>query len=140
MKREIEVYKIGKLLPPLPSQKADRKPIAMIATDAGEPCDTYVKILRDRCSGEYSFLKTQKAIIGTPKLGMRGHVHEGHSIKGMEDEAPMEGQPYTINAGGWHTSRVEKVIDGCVLITKNSIYALHDPAERRDKKLEELGI
>jgi hypothetical protein len=112
----------------------------MVVSDAGEPCDAYVKILRERCSGEYSFLKTQKAIIGTPKMGMRGHVYEGHSIKGSEDASPMEGQPYTINSGSWHTSRVDKVVDGCVLITKNSVYAIHDLAEIRNKKLDELGI
>ena len=137
MKREIEIYKIGTLLPKLPSRE---KPIMMVVSDAGEPCDTYVKILRESCPDEYSFLKTQKAIIGTPKMGMRGHVYEGHSIKGTEDDAPMEGQPYTIDSGSWHTSTVERIVDGCVLITKNSIYALHDPAEMRDKKLGELGI
>lgn len=137
MKREIEIYKIGTLLPKLPSRD---KPLMMVVSDAGEPCDAYVKILRERCSGEYSFLKTQKAIIGTPKMGMRGHVYEGHSIKGSEDASPMEGQPYTINSGSWHTSRVDKVVDGCVLITKNSVYAIHDLAEIRNKKLDELGI
>jgi hypothetical protein len=137
MKREIEIYKIGTLLPKLPSRE---KPLMMVVSDAGEPCDAYVKILRERCSGEYSFMKTQKAIIGTPKMGMRGHVYEGHSIKGKEDASPMEGQPYTINSGSWHTSRVDKIVDGCVLITKNSVYAIHDLAEIRNKKLDELGI
>ena len=137
MNRKIEIYKIGTLLPAIPSRE---KPIMMVVFDAGEPCDTYVKILRERFSEEYSFLKTQKVIIGTPKMGMRGQVRRGHSIIGLEDAAPMEGQPYTIDSGSWHTSRVEKVVDGCVLITKNSIYALHDPAEMRDKKLDVLGI
>ena len=137
MKREIEIYKIGTLLPKLPSRE---KPLMMVVSDAGEPCDAYVKILRERCSGEYSFMKTQKAIIGTPKMGMRGHVYEGHSIKGKEDASPMEGQPYTINSGSWHTSRVDRIVDGCVLITKNSVYAIHDLAEIRNKKLDELGI
>jgi len=137
MKREIEIYKIGTLLPKLPSRE---KPLMMVVSDAGEPCDAYVKILRERCSDEYSFMKTQKAIIGTPKMGMRGHVYEGHSIKGKEDASPMEGQPYTINSGSWHTSRVDKIVDGCVLITKNSVYAIHDLAEIRNKKLDELGI
>ena len=137
MKREIEIYKIGTLLPKLPSRE---KPLMMVVSDAGEPCDAYVKILRERCSGEYSFMKTQKAIIGTPKMGMRGHVYEGHSIKGKEDASPIEGQPYTINSGSWHTSRVDKIVDGCVLITKNSVYAIHDLAEIRNKKLDELGI
>jgi len=117
MKREIEIYKIGTLLPKMPSKE---KPLIMVVSDAGEPFDSYVKILRERCSGEYSFLKTQKAIIGAPKMGMRGHVYEGHSIKGSEDAAPMEGQPYTINSCSWSSSTVERIVDGCVLITKNS--------------------
>jgi len=138
MKREIEIYKIGTLLPKLPSKA---KPLMMVVSDAGEPCDSYVKILRERCSDEYSFLKTQKTIIGTPpKLGMRAKVQRGHSIIGTEDAPPMEGQPYAIDSGSWHTSRVDKVVDGCVLITKNSVYAIHDLAEMRNKKLDELGI
>ena len=137
MKREIEIYKIGTLLPKLPSKS---KPLMMVVSDAGEPCDAYVKILRERCSDEYSFLKTDKAIIGTPKLGMRGQVRQGHSIIGTEDAPPMEGQPYTINSCSWNTSTVERIVDGCVLITKNSAYALHDLAEMRNKKLDELGI
>lgn len=137
MKREIEIYKIGTLLPKLPSKA---KPLMMVVSDAGEPCDAYVKILRERCSGEYSFLKAQKAIIGTPKLGMRGKVQNGHSITGTEDAPPMEGQPYTINSCSWRSSTVERIVDGCVLITKNSAYALHDLVEMRNKKLDELGI
>lgn len=115
-------------------------PIMMVVTDSGEPCDTYVKILRDQCPGEYSFLKTSKAIVGPPKMGMRGHVYEGHSIKGFSDGDPIVGQAYTINNSAWHTSTVERIIEDCVLITKNSVYAIHDPARIRDKKLGELGI
>lgn len=143
MKREIEIYKIGNRLPAIPSRREiGKKPIMMVVSDAGEPCDTYVRMLREHCSEEYAMLKASKSIIGSPKMGMRGHLNvcEGHSIKGKEDAPPMEGQPYYIDEGSWRTSTVERIIEGCVLITKNSIYALHDPTERRDKKLEQLGI
>lgn len=131
---EVELYKIGTVLGGI----AGKKPTMMVVSNAGEPCDTYVKILRERCSEEYSFLKTDKAIIGTPKMSMRSHVYEGHSIKGVLDGTPKVGD--SVSLGHWRTSTVDRIIDGCIVITKNSVYAIHDQALIREKKLNDLGI
>ncbi len=131
---EVELYKIGTVL----GGMAGKKPTMMVVSNAGEPCDTYVKILRENCSGEYSFMKTDKAIIGTPRMSMRSHIHEGHSIKGTLDNPPKVGE--SLSLGYWRTSDVDRVIDDCIVITSNSVYAIHDLALIREKKLNDLGI
>jgi hypothetical protein len=131
---EVELYKIGTVLGGI----AGKKPTMMVVSNAGEPCDTYVKILREHCSEEYSFMKTDKAIIGTPKMSMRSHVYEGHSIKGFLDAVPKVGN--SLSVGSWRTSVVDRVIEDCIVITKNSVYAIHNPALIREKKLNDLGI
>jgi hypothetical protein len=134
MKREVELYKIGTVLGGI----AGKKPTMMVVSNAGEPCDTYVKILREHCSEEYSLLKTDKAIIGTPKMSIRSHVYEGHSIKGFLDGAPKVGE--SVSLGHWRTSTVDRIIEDCIIVTKNSVYAIHDLSLIRDKKLKELGL
>jgi protein subunit release factor A len=41
---------------------------------------------------------------------------------------------------GWRTSVVDRIIEDCIVITKNSVYAIHDLALLRDNKLKELGL
>jgi len=131
---EVELYKIGTILGGIGGKKSTM----MVVNNAGEPCDSYVKILREHCSEEYSFMKTDKAIIGTPKMSMRSHVYEGHSIKGFLDAAPKVGN--SLSVGSWRTSVVDRVIEDCIVITKNSVYAIHNPTLIREKKLNDLGI
>jgi hypothetical protein len=132
---EVELYKIGTIL----GGFGVKKPTMMIVSNAGEPCDTYVNILREHCSEEYSFMKTDKAIIGTPpKMSMRSSIQEGGSIKGVLYETPKVGESLTL--GHWRTSVVDRIIDDYIIITKNSVYAIHDLALIREKKLNDLGI
>ena len=131
---EVELYKIGTILGGIGGKKSTM----MVVNNAGEPCDSYVRILREHCSEEYSFMKTDKAIIGTPKMSMRSHVYEGHSIKGFLDAAPKVGN--SLSVGSWRTSVVDRVIEDCIVITKNSVYAIHNPTLIREKKLNDLGI
>ena len=131
---EVEIYKIGTILGAIGGKKSTM----MVVNNAGEPCDSYVRILREHCSEEYSFMKTDKAIIGTPKMSMKSHVYEGHSIKGFLDAAPQVGNSLAV--GHWRTSVVDRVIEDCIVITKNSVYAIHNPVLIREKKLNDLGI
>jgi hypothetical protein len=132
--REVELFKIATILSPI----KDKKQMMMVVYNAGEPCDSYVKILREHCSEEYSFMKTDKAIIGKPKMSMRSNIQEGDSIKGVLDAAPQVGNSLAV--GHWRTSVVDRIIEDCIIITKNSVYAIHDPALIREKKLNDLGI
>ena len=131
--REVELYKIATIL-----SSAKKQPLMLVVHNAGEPCDSYVKILREHCKEEYSFMKTDKAIVRTPKMSMRSHVYEGHSIKGELEDDPAVGK--TLSLGHWRTSVVDRIIEDCVIITRNSVYAIHDPALIREKKLNDLGI
>ena len=40
----------------------------------------------------------------------------------------------------WSTTVVVNIINDDIIITKNSIYAIHDVSKMRDKKLKDLGI
>jgi hypothetical protein len=46
----------------------------------------------------------------------------------------------SFTVGNWHSSIVEKIINNNIVITKNSVYAIHSVSEFRDKKLKDLGI
>ncbi len=131
---EVEIYKIGTILGAIGGKKSTM----MVVNNAGEPCDSYVSILREHCSEEYSFMKTDKAIIGTPKMSMKSHVYEGHSIKGVLYEPPKVGD--SVSLGHWRTSVVDRIIEDCIVITKNSVYVIHNPSLIREKKLNDLGI
>lgn len=130
--REVELYKIATIL-----SSANKPGMMLVVHNAGEPCDSYVKILREHCK-EYSFMKTDKAIIGTPKMSMRSNIQPGHSFKGTLDEDPTVGKG--LRMGNWRTSVVDRIIKDCVIITRNSVYAIHDLALIREKKLNDLGI
>ena len=132
--REVELFKIATIL----SQIKGKTPIMMVVHNAGEPCDSYVKILREHCKEEYSFMKTDKTIIGAPKMSMKSHIYEGHSIKGALDAPLQVGN--SVAVGHWRTSVVDRIIEDCIIITKNSVYVIHDQALIREKKLNDLGI
>lgn len=132
--REIEIYKIATILSPI----KDKKQMMMVVYNAGEPCDSYVKILREHCEEEYSFMKTDKAIIGPAKMSMKSNIYAGHSIKGTLEDDPTVGK--VLSLGHWRTSVVDRIIEDCVIITRNSVYVIHDLALIREKKLNDLGI
>lgn len=145
MNKEVEILKIGSILPLMPikgtrvydtSQFRDKQTM-MIVNDGGELFDYYIGILRKNCN-EYSFLKSAKSIVGTPRSFKFNNDND--TLKGISDGDPQVGQPYTINNSSWYTSKVEKIIDGCVIITKNSAYAIHNVSDVRDSKLKNLGI
>jgi hypothetical protein len=144
--KEVEILKIGNVMPVLPikgtrvfDSSQFRKQTIMVVNNGGVLFDYYVSILRENCEDDYSFLKTEQSIIGYPQLFRTPHK-QSDTIKGISDGNPIVGVPYTINNGSWHTSKVEKVMDGCVLITKNSVYAIHNLSDFRNKKIEDLGL
>jgi hypothetical protein len=144
--KEVEILKIGNVMPVLPIKGTRvydtsqfRKQTIMVVNNGGVLFDYYVSILRENCEDDYSFLKTEQSIIGYPQLFRTPHK-QSDTIKGISDGNPIVGVPYTINNGSWHTSKVEKVMDGCVLITKNSVYAIHNLSDFRNKKIEDLGL
>jgi hypothetical protein len=112
----------------------------MIVDKGGDIFDYYISILRKNCENDYGFLKAEQSIVGNPQvfrsslLGIKPSV-----LKGTSDGDPILGMSYTIN-GSWKTSKVEKIIDDCIIITSNSVYAIHNLSDIRNKKIEGLGI
>lgn len=144
MTKEIEILKIGSIISPARINgmyDTSIKPTAMVVHGAGSVYDHYVSILREECKNDYSFLKTDKSII-LDRFSTRvaGRIGEGHSYVGKFDDHPQVGKSFTLGNGSWSTTTVINIIDENIIITKNSIYAIHDVSKMRDKKLKDLGI
>jgi hypothetical protein len=141
---EVEVLKIGTIIQPVRINgmyDTSIKPTAMVVFDAGPTFDYYVNILREECKDDYSFLKTAKSIISERfSTRVAGRVGEGHSYVGKFDDYPQVGKSFTLGNGSWSTTTVINIIDENIIITMNSIYAIHDVSKMRDKKLKDLGI
>jgi hypothetical protein len=65
-------------------------------------------------------------------------IQVSDTLKGIQNKEPKIGESYGI--GNWYTSTVNKIIDEDILITRNSVYAIHDVSKIRDKILNDLGI
>ena len=133
MNKEVEILKIGSILPVMPIKGTRVYDTSQF--DGGELFDYYIGILRKNCD-EYGYQKTAKSIIGKP----HPFKFNDDTLKGISDGDPIVGQSYTIGNSSWHTSTVKKVIDDCILITKNSVYAIHNLSDVRDRKLNDLGF
>jgi hypothetical protein len=146
MNKEVEILKIGSILPVMPIKGTRvydtsqfRKQTIMVVNNGGKLFDYYVSILRENCENDYGFLKTDKSIIGYPQLFRTPHK-QSDTIKGISDGDPIVGIPYTINNGSWYTSKIEKIIDDYIIVTKNSVYAIHNLSDLRNKKINNLGL
>jgi hypothetical protein len=141
LNKEVEILKIGSIIPDVISKweslegKKEGKDTIMIVYNGGPIFDHYVSILRESCS-EYKYLKTDKNIIGGPYSYRPGN--NDPRLFGELDGELVIGMSFTV--GNWHSSIVEKIINNNIVITKNSVYAIHSVSEFRDKKLKDLGI
>jgi hypothetical protein len=136
MVKEVEILKIGSVM-----SKFSGKKTIMIVDKGGDIFDYYISILRKNCENDYGFLKAAKSIVGDPQVFKSSFLGRKPSVlKGTSDGDPILGMSYTINSGSWKTSKVEKIIDDCIIITSNSVYAIHNLSDIRNKKIEGLGI
>jgi hypothetical protein len=136
---EVEILKIGTIIPNIVGGKTNGETI-MVVYDGGPLFDHYVSILKEKC-GEYKYLKTQKSIVGVPNNRPDRFAKfdkPSDTLKGIADGEPEVGKSYTVDS--WRTSTVMKIIDDDILITRNSVYAIHNIEKLRDKKLNDLGI
>jgi hypothetical protein len=137
LNKEVEILKIGTILPDI---KGGREFTIMVVYNGGSVFDYYVNILKEKCGDEYKYLKTDQSIVGTPeqfRSSLVGHKKVDR-IKGIQNADPVVGQSYGV--GNWYTSTVNKIIDDNILITRNSVYAIHDVSKLREKRLNDLGI
>jgi hypothetical protein len=129
----VEVIKIGEILGDINlfiEKKTYIEPIIMIFCYDDNIVNYYLDIFIKNMGEELreKGIKLQKT-----------YFFKKFNIKGIEDSRPNIGKIYLLKSG-WHTSRVDKIIDDCIVITKNSIYAIHSISDLRDKKLNKLGI
>jgi hypothetical protein len=135
MNKEVEILKIGSIIP------TEGRNTIMVVFNAGPIFDHYVSILKEKCSNEYRYLITDQSIVGTPDIRadrFSKFDKKSNTLKGIQNKEPKIGESYGI--GNWYTSTVNKIIDGNILITRNSVYAIHDIPKLRDKILNDLGI
>ena len=135
MLKEVEILKIGSIIP----SKEDKHTI-MVVYNGGPIFDHYVEVLKEKCGDKYNYLKTHQAIVGSPEQfrnSLLGHK-KVDKIKGVQNDEPKIGVSYGVEA--WYTSTVNDIIDGNILITRNSVYAIHDISKIREKRLNDLGI
>lgn len=142
MKKEVEILKIGSIIPRVIGDKinADSETI-MVVFNGGPLFDHYVAILKEKCGDKYKYLKTDQSIVGTPDIRpdrFSKFDKKSNTLKGIQNADPVVGQSYGI--GSWYTSTVHKIIDDDILLTRNSVYAIHNVEKIRDKKLNDLGI
>lgn len=150
--REVEIIKIGDLIGNVSGTLDEGKhvgalkPMVKLTVECNEIVDYYTDM----------FLKEMRPVFEECDINLilqpymepiqrfgdlaRGRIYDGHARKGIEDGDPVIGESYTLDNSSWHTSRVQRVINDCILLTKNSIYAIHDTSTFRNKKLEDLGI
>jgi len=135
LNKEVEILKIGSIIP------TEGRDTIMVVFNGGPIFDHYVSILKEKCGDEYKYLKTDKSIVGTPNNRpdrFSRFDKPFDTLKGLQNKEPKIGESYSI--GNWYTSTVNKIIDDNILITRNSVYAIHDVSKLRDKILNDLGI
>ena len=135
MNKEVEILKIGSIIP------TEGRDTIMVVYNAGPIFDHYVSILREKCGDEYKYLKTDQSIVGTPSDRpdrFSRFDKPSNTLKGIQNKEPKIGESYGVV--NWYTSTVNKIIDDNILITRNSVYAIHDVPKLRDKILNDLGI
>ena len=135
MNKKVEILKIGSIIP------TKGKDTIMVVFNAGPIFDHYVSILKEKCSNEYRYLITDQSIVGTPDIRadrFSKFDKKSNTLKGIQNKEPEIGESYGI--GYWYTSIVNKIVNDNILITRNSVYAIHNVEEIRDKKLNDLGI
>jgi hypothetical protein len=141
LNKEVEIIKIGQIV-----RQPDSRFIIMTVEEDDSTISHYLSILRDYASGylpNYSLLKTQGIIrpSAEDKYGsLPPWSSEKKHLRGISDGDPIIGQSFTINNSSWHTSRIENIINDNILLTKNSVYAIHTLSTMRDQKLKNLGI
>jgi hypothetical protein len=131
MTKEVEILKIGTILP----STIENENTIMVVYNGGPIFEYYVSILRENCD-EYKYLKTHQSIVGGPYSYRPGK--NDNRLIGELDGDLVVGMSFTV--GSWHSSIVQKIINKNVAITNNSVYAIHNVSEFRDKKLKDLGL
>lgn len=130
---DFEVIKIGKILPPI----LNKSKTIMIVNNGGEIIDFYVNKLTNDFNNEFAFIKSEQSLIGTSFTGTVW-AKRGSSIIISLNDLPNIGEFFYIEK--YRSSKVVKIIDNQIIITEDSVYALHNQSNIRESRLNDLGI
>lgn len=100
-----------------------KNPMVMLSCD-DELINYYIDILINNYK-EYRYQKTNGII-------------RDKRYKGIPDGEPKVGESFTLDGSRFWTSEVIRVIDDKILITRNSVYALHDISKLREEKIKKI--
>lgn len=136
---QVEIIKIGNIIGPnsFPFHNKGNDKIILVATDGDKLYNYYLEILKKN-RPQFRYQKTTQSIVGYVVLSYLQKTPK--TLIGECDGNPIIGKPYTINNSNWHTSTVEDIIEDCIIVTKNSIYAIHNLSKIREKKINDLGL
>lgn len=134
---KITIYKLGNIL------RIPRNPTIMIISDGDDIINYYISLFLESKKMldvlvDFSILKTYGDIVSQPLKNP--FIKNSPKLSGIADDYPKTGEIFTIDKSSWHTSKVDLIIEGCILVTRNSIYAIHSESFLRDKKLKQIGI
>lgn len=125
---KVEVIKIGIVIPKTYAEKIMKTTIAVSNSDCDSISKYYTSILTSKCRGDYNFITTADV----------GRIFTFGKYIGIADDDPKAGESFRMDNYSWRTSVVTKVVSGNIIITGNSVYALHNTSLMRDQKLNKL--
>lgn len=67
-----------------------------------------------------------------------GKFNMGQVVTGKPDYEPTIGESFCMNNWTFHTSGVKDIIDDIFLITRNSVWVIHDKSDVRNEILEKI--
>ena len=106
-----------------------------IVCDGGPIFDYYKNLIIEHTSNIFEFYETPQIYVGGPFP-----YNDPTPLFGPLDEQPLVGKPLVLRHKRWYSSRVDSIIGNCIIITKNSVYILHEISEVRNQKIQQLGL
>lgn len=134
----IEVIKIADIIRDISGKG---KQTIMIISDGDSKIEFYTSLFIKEKSNNYNILKTvgfSQGDLSDDGVGKHFLKERCKAIIGVCDDNPVIGEIFTINNYSWHTSKVVDIIENCVLITMNSVYAIHNNSNLRNLKLNKI--
>ena len=132
MSSEIEILKLGSIMTTKQSNGLRR---LNIVCDGGPIFDYYKNLIIEHTSTYFEFYETEQIYIGGPFP-----YNDPRKLVGQLEDKPIVGQPLTLRSQRWYSSIITNIINDFIIITKNSVYIIHDLSNLRDQKLQNIGI
>ena len=129
---QVEILKLGGIMH---LNQANGLRRLNLVSDGGPQFDYYKQILIEKAANQFEFYDTLQIFVGSPVP-----LKINFQLFGIPDSPPLVGQPFSINKRTWRTTIVKSIIDDKIIITKNSVYAIHDISEVRNQKIQQLGL